>query len=695
MEFERSHIVDTPVKRRIVHVGPDHPEASSRRHVLRAAGFDVMAVSDPALVERLANDLEADVIVLEPGGSRTPELKQQSLHGIPVLDLELGWSSLLALSQTSELGMAVAALLRLNATEQALRESDTRFRSVADAAPVLIWSSDVEGLRDYFNQPWLQFTGRCEHEELHEGWKQGVHQQDRERYFAVYRDALAAHCDFEIEYRLLHRDGNYRWLLERGVPRYTPDGIFAGYAGSCTDITERKNIEAERERLLKGQVALRELAEAAERRSGLLAEISDLLSAGFDSGPALERLASKAVPLLADCCVIDLLNQCGKLHRVGASLTDPDTRALEVLLDVSRDHSEAQSVSGPLMQAVRTRKPVVVEQVSRGWMRQAGISAEQATLLESLSVHALFAVPLLAFGEPLGVIGFLLTDPKRDLELADIHLAQEMASRIALGLRNRMLFEEAETAREQAEKASRVKDEFLATISHELRQPVHAISGWVRLLRTGKLSTEKATHALQMIEQNVILQSQIVRDLLDVSAMITGQFYLDLQSMALAPAVAAAVDSVRAVAEAKSISLCVDLDESGPPVRGDASRLQQAVWNLLYNAIKFTPRGGSVEVSLRVLANEAQIRVADNGPGIDADFLPYVFEHFRQQDSTTTRKHGGLGLGLAIVRHVAELHGGRVGAQNIGSDGGALFMITLPLEGAQSLQPLAAVHEHP
>jgi signal transduction histidine kinase len=393
--------------------------------------------------------------------------------------------------------------------------------------------------------------------------------------------------------------------------------------------------------------------------------------------------------LLADCCVIDLIDAQGAIQRAGAACSQHATEAIYALLDARNYRGRGEG--GPVAQAVRSHKPVVVERMSREWMDSVDVDPERAAVLERLGVRSLFVVPLLAFDEPLGTASFMLTDPARTLVLGDVHLAQEVASRIALGLRNRMLFAEAESAREQAEKASRVKDEFLATISHEMRQPVHAISGWVRLLKTGKLSPEKAVHALSMIEQNVALQAQIVRDLLDVSAMITGQFDLEMQAMTLASAVGAAIDSVRAAADAKGITLHAMLDAEGE-MEGDARRLQQAVWNLLYNAIKFTPRGGRVEVRLEASAHEAQITVADNGPGIDKSFLPHVFEHFRQQDSTTTRRYGGLGLGLAIVQHVAQLHGGSVRAQNISDSGGALFVLTLPLSSHSASRPALEAH---
>jgi PAS domain S-box-containing protein len=677
--------------KKIIHAGDDDAEATSRRHVLRGAGLEVIAVPTGSNAAELAIERGADLIVVEPGPLGSPaRASLATAPGVSVVDLNLDWETLTERLRSNELALAVGALLRLNATEQALRESDARFRSVADAAPVLIWSSGADRMRDYFNQPWLYFTGRAHEQELGEGWARGLHPQDRERCVCIYHSAFDARSDYEMEYRLRHRDGGYRWVLERGVPRYTPDGIFAGYAGSCIDIAERKSVEAERERLLNAQVAQRELAEAGERRSALLAEISDVLSAGADYRPVLDALAAKGVPLLADCCVIDLIEPDGRLQHAGRACVSAEARRA---FDAYAAGGACDPRRDPLVQAALAGKPVVVERVNGEWMRRVALEPLHCRLLEELGVHAIFVVPLIAYGERLGALTFLLNDPERSFLLADVHLAQEMASRIALGLRNGILFAEAQSARRQAEDASRVKDEFLATVSHELRQPVHAISGWVRLLKTGKLPAEKAAHALEMIEQNVALQGQIVKDLLDVSAMISGQLYLDVASIALAPVIEAAAASVRPAADAKGITVRVDCDESARQVRGDAKRLQQALWNLLYNAVKFTPRGGRVEIALSSSDDHAQITVTDNGPGIDVKFLPYVFDHFRQQDSTTTRKFGGLGLGLAIVRHVIELHAGEVRAENVGLEGGASFVIRLPYE-TQMTPALAAAGEN-
>jgi PAS domain S-box-containing protein len=230
-----------------------------------------------------------------------------------------------------------------------------------------------------------------------------------------------------------------------------------------------------------------------------------------------------------------------------------------------------------------------------------------------------------------------------------------------------------------AEEANRAKDTFLATVSHELRTPLTSMMGWAELLKLGMLDEKGQRHALDVIEASARSQAQLIGDLLDISRIISGKLRLDVQPLELAPVIAAAMDVVHPAAEAKSIRLAARVSQSVGMVSGDPDRMQQVVWNLLSNAVKFTPEGGSVEVSLRRVGAQAELVVRDTGAGIHPDFLPHVFEHFRQADSTSTRKHGGLGLGLAIVRRLVELHGGTATAESEGEGRGATFRIRLPL----------------
>ena len=245
----------------------------------------------------------------------------------------------------------------------------------------------------------------------------------------------------------------------------------------------------------------------------------------------------------------------------------------------------------------------------------------------------------------------------------------------------------AERARAQAEAASRAKDEFLAILSHELRTPLNAVYGWARVLQSGPREPEAIQRGLDIIERNAQAQVRLIEDLLDVSRIVTGKMRLDLRPVQLAPVIEAALDAVRPAAAAKGIRLQVLLDPAVVPVMGDPDRLQQIVWNLLSNAIKFTPKDGRVQVQLRRANAHVEITVSDTGLGIDADLLPFVFERFRQADSTSSRAFGGLGLGLALVRHLVELHGGTVTAASDGEGHGATFVVTLPLNVTQAQVP--------
>ncbi len=257
------------------------------------------------------------------------------------------------------------------------------------------------------------------------------------------------------------------------------------------------------------------------------------------------------------------------------------------------------------------------------------------------------------------------------------------------------LLDSERAARGEAERANRLKDEFLATLSHELRTPLNAVIGWARMLQSGRLDQESATHALEVIDRNAWAQKQIIEDILDVSRVITGKLQLNLTPVDLVTIVDAALDAVRPAMEAKEIKIETFIDSSLRLISGDPDRLQQVIWNVLSNAAKFTPPGGKVEISVGQNVAHVEIRVKDTGPGIDPTFLPHVFERFRQADGSTTRTYGGLGLGLAIVRHLVELHGGTIAVENRNDGTGAVFTLRLPLPSgelrAESLTTAASI----
>jgi PAS domain S-box-containing protein len=240
------------------------------------------------------------------------------------------------------------------------------------------------------------------------------------------------------------------------------------------------------------------------------------------------------------------------------------------------------------------------------------------------------------------------------------------------------LLERESHARQEAEEASRLKEEFLATVSHELRTPLNAVVGWSKLLRSGQLDADGASHAVEVIERNAAAQRQIIEDLLDVSRIVTGKLRISTQPVDLLLVIHAAIDAVRPAAEAKEIKISTHIEAPDSIVRADVERLQQVFWNLLANAVKFTPHAGVIDVYLARTDTLAEVRIEDSGPGVPVVFLPHIFERFSQADGSSTRKHGGLGLGLAIVRHLVELHGGTVSAANRNGGSGAILTVRLP-----------------
>lgn len=324
--------------------------------------------------------------------------------------------------------------------------------------------------------------------------------------------------------------------------------------------------------------------------------------------------------------------------------------------------------------SILQRKCIFVEDVESDPIFAPFVEAARMT-----GFRAVYNIPLLAGnGEILGAITTCFHKAHRPSE-REVRLAELYARQAAWAIQNAQLYREAR-------EANRLKDEFLATVSHELRTPLTAILGWTRLLRSGDLDRATFARALETVERNAKAQAQLIEDLLDISRIISGKLRLDIRLVELPPLIEAAIDSLRLAAEAKGLRLEKTIDQSAGPISGDPDRLQQVVWNLLSNAVKFTPPGGSISVRLARVGSQVEISVSDSGIGISREFLPHVFDRFRQADSTSTRSYGGLGLGLAIVRHLVELHGGTVHAESAGEGQGATFKVRLPF--AMSLQRL-------
>jgi len=429
-------------------------------------------------------------------------------------------------------------------------------------------------------------------------------------------------------------------------------------------------MEQEREQLLASEQMARAEAERRWRESQLLSTATREFSASLqlqDLLPAICRAAREIAD--ADGAAF-VLREGNQVHYVEEDAIEP--------LWKGRRFPITACISG---WAILQHKPAIVDDIYAD--SRLPIEAYQSTFVKSLVM-----IPVRSH-DPLAALGVYFAQ-KRKANDREVALLEALADAAHIALINTQLYEQTKAAREQAEEAGRLKDEFLATVSHELRTPLNAMLGWSRMLRTGELDEQTHEHALVTIERNAMAQAQLIEDLLDVSRIISGKMALDAQPVELAPTIQAAVDSVRLAAEAKGIRLSMTLDASAGPVSGDPTRLQQIVWNLLSNAIKFTPKDGRVEVRLERVDSHVEIIISDSGIGISPDFLPNVFDRFRQADGTLTRSYGGLGLGLAIGRHLVELHGGSIFAASDGEGRGATFTIRLPLMNVSDLEPFPA-----
>ncbi|MHC5765227.1 MAG: PAS domain S-box protein [Nostoc sp.] len=466
--------------------------------------------------------------------------------------------------------------------------------------------------------------------------------------------------------------------------------------GVAIDITERERALRER------QLAEQALQERSERLKLLSETTSDLLSTERPLD-LMNSLFSKLSAQMDLHCyfhyLIDTHENKQKLRLVAWNgITDEVFQAIEYL----------EFNEGLCGLVVQERRQIVVNNLPHS-------THSHAHILHALGITAYAGQPLIAQGKLLGVLSFA-SRTRTHFTSGEIALLQATSDQVAVALERAQLMASLQRRKEELIQANRIKDEFLAVLSHELRTPLNPILGWSKLLQTKKYDEATTTRALETIERNAKLQTQLIEDLLDVSRILQGKLSLNIATVNLETAIAAAIETVRLAAEAKSINLrftildfglenshrnleSIDFDKQPDNLKsriqvaleayqnsnskflvtGDSGRLQQVIWNLVSNAIKFTPQGGQVEISLESIGSQVKLRVSDTGKGISPDFLPFVFDYFRQADGATTRKFGGLGLGLAIVRHIVELHGGTVKAESLGEEQGATFTVMLPL----------------
>jgi PAS domain S-box-containing protein len=420
----------------------------------------------------------------------------------------------------------------------------------------------------------------------------------------------------------------------------------------------------------------RNALEAARGRAAFLADTTAVLSGSLDYEKTLAAVARMAVPEIADWCAVDLLGTEGELQRVAAAHVDP--AKIEHARELHARYPSQAGTPGGVHEVVRTGKAAMMTSIPPELVAAHAETSEHARLLAELALTSYMCVPLLSANGPLGAITFAYAESGRHYTDRDLAFTQELAARATLAIENAVAYR-------RANEANRVKDEFLATLSHELRTPLNAILGYAQMLNTGVLAGQRYANGMTVMMRNAHVLKQIIDDVLDVARITSGKLRLNVRPIELGDIVANAVATIRPAADGKGLTVDVTPDPAGTFVLGDPDRLQQIVWNLLSNAVKFTPSGGWVRVRQRQVDSAVELTVADSGQGIDPAFLPYIFERFRQADSRFSRDHGGLGLGLSIVRELTELHGGTVSAVSGGRGAGATFTVRLPVLASQGV----------
>jgi signal transduction histidine kinase len=445
----------------------------------------------------------------------------------------------------------------------------------------------------------------------------------------------------------------------------------ASVAHALAGVYERKRLEADRAELAARDKLHRASAELATRRAAFLAQTATVFDAALEPEATLINLARLAVPALAECAIVDLVPEDGHVRRIEVIDVDPTRR--DVAQTVRRQTPNVRADS-PFSRAIRTGQPALVPEVPHR-TAEDGSDPEHVRLMKQLECQSMLLIPLVARGQTLGLLTLASRDRARQYDGADLALAQELAGRAAIALDNARLYRESQNA-------SRTKDEFLAMVSHELRTPINAVLGWAAMLREHRLDPTRAEYACDAIERSARAQAHMLEQLLDVSRAISGKLELRLAPADLAGVVSAALDAVRPEAEDRKVRIASRLDRSLPLMMVDPERLQQVAVNLVSNAVKFSPGDGVVDVDLRRDDACAEIVVRDQGIGIRREFLPYVFERFRQGDGNRRKTNHGLGLGLSIARDIVERHGGTISADSAGEGKGAAFVVRLPLRAA-------------
>jgi PAS domain S-box-containing protein len=550
-----------------------------------------------------------------------------ALIAVPCID-EGRWVALLVVSTTTarnwqshevallqEIVARLWSLIKHTQTVQELRQSEAEFRQLANAMPQIVWVSNGDRSLEFINDRWTEYTGL-------------TLEQSRNR--ALIEQMIPAE-----DYQKLQADfiqaQSARSPYQSQFRLIQPNGSYLYFLTRAIPLLDQQGHVCKWYGTWTDITGIKQLEEELRQKNAILSIINESAPTPIFVKDRQGRI------IFANPATLEVL---GKSAAEVIGYRDCDLYPE----DAAKDAAKVMENDRRIMESGEME---VVEESPDGIRTFLGMKVPYCN----------------EAGEVIGLIG----------------VCNDISDRVQLERDRERILQQEQAAREAAENANRIKDEFLAVLSHELRSPLNPILGWSKLLQTRKFDEAKTAYALATIERNAKLQSELIEDLLDVSRILQGKLSLNPCPVNLISIIQAGLETVRLAAEAKSIQIETHLDSEFEQVLGDAARLQQVVWNLLSNAVKFTPKGGRVEIGLNRTEDYAQITVSDTGRGIERSFLPNVFDYFRQQDGATTRRFGGLGLGLAIVRHLVELHGGTVEVESPGEGQGATFTVNLPL----------------
>jgi PAS domain S-box-containing protein len=574
------------------------------------------------------------------------------------------------------LGVIVSAMMgrmreAVDATARAaedLRKTESEYRALFEQGGLGAAEVDPNtGRLLRVNDKLCETTGYSRDELLGKTFSYLTHPDDRAADFDSYRRLVAGEITtYECEKRCLHKNGQILWT------RATMTGVFDARGRVIRSVVILEDISARRR--------------AAEAQR-FLALASVLLGSSLDRAKTIETLADNATRWLCDYCIIDLVDSNGTVSR--ATFSHRDRELGKRLAAIAAKHPPDREKTPDIFTVMESGVPLLRAVVSPAVREKLQADSTLDRLISEIGIGSYMIVPLVSRGRMLGTIT-LASARKGRFDTYDLEIAQDLAARAALAIDNAMLYQ-------QSQEANRAKDEFLATVSHELRTPMTAILGWSQLLLGSQLDQDLTRTAIESVHRSALANARIVDDILDLSKIAAGKMEIDQMPVDLRTTAQNACSSMQPVADARKITLDCVLGTGSCIVQGDQTRLHQMVVNLLSNGIKFTPQGGRVSIRVDRVDQQVVVTVRDTGIGIRADFLPHIFDPFRQADTSTTRTYGGLGLGLAIVKRLADSHGASVTATSEGKGHGTTFTVVFPalVEDSTAVAPTPAPAAQP